>query len=184
MEVTKAEFARLIGVSGGRVTQLIKSGALTVNHRRKIETQSEKNAVFLRGRGIDPVSLSPLAGAQEPDAIPTDGDDTDDWKTRKLIAQTRKLELETRVKRRELIPTSDVKYVISRVWHYDQTGLYEIPHRISPELAAAVRGADSESTAEVILRARIDREIRAALEWSKGELARELEQMEVEDDES
>lgn len=182
MEVTKAEFARLIGVSGGRVTQLIKSGALTVNHRRKIETQSERNAGYLRTRGIDPVSLSPVTGAPSPGETPPVGDDTDDWKLRKLQAQTKKLEIENRMKRRELIPAADVKYIISRVWHYDATGLYEIPHRISPELAAAVRGADSESEAEVLLRSRIDREIRAALEWAKGELARELAEMEVQDD--
>ena len=138
--LTKAEFARRLGISAGRVSQYVTAGMPLERGRVRVEAAAgwiRANVAF-EGAGL------PTSG--EPVAIDGDASDLTAARIAKTNEEIRLLKLQIAEKERRLVDRDEVKRALVSFARINKSAIMNFPARYSGEIAAA-SGADPKTLA-------------------------------------
>jgi len=184
----KVEFARLLGITPGALTQAIKSGSVSVTRDKKINLRNVKNIRYAndcrarkektaKGQSEESkknpkyeTAKAAYRQAQELDPE-LDGPIKADYQIAKLEAQTRKLQISNARDLKMLLDRKFVDNVIGRIASVIANHMLTMGDRISADCAAVCGALTPEN--KIAVKQLIDKDTTRSINALKSEIQKE-----------
>ena len=193
----KSEFARMLGITPGALTQAISSGSVSVTIDKKINTRHRKNiryALECRARKeklakgqseerkksgfqrVDQGGQKPKNGLDD-----SEGEDVNDaaeqfkadYQIAKLVAQTKQVQIKNATLLKMLIDRKFVDAVIGRIASVLSNHLLTMGDRVAADCAAACGALTPEN--KILIKQILDKDTTRSINALKLEIQREYE---------